>query len=63
MEGVDLVDRELLAALVNTEQALARAAEIDPEAWAAPLPRRMQARRERSYKAALQEVVAKIGTV
>lgn len=45
-------------ALANTEALLSRAAEIDPAAWAAPMPRRMQARRDRSYAQAVSEFKA-----
>lgn len=41
--------------LSNTESILERAAQIDPAAWKSPLPDRMQARRNRSYKQAAEE--------
>lgn len=45
-------------ALDLTNQLLERAAEIDPAAWAAPLPDRMNARRNRSYAKAVAELKA-----
>jgi hypothetical protein len=39
-----------------TGALLHRAAEIDPIAWASPMPARMQARRNRSYADAAEEV-------
>lgn len=43
------------APIRNTESLLDRAAQIDPEAWASPMPARMQARRNRSYAQAAKE--------
>lgn len=44
-----------LLAIRNTESLLERAFELDPEAWASPMPARMQARRNRSYAQAVKE--------
>ena len=43
--------------LNKTEKLLQRASEIDPEAWKSPMPARMQARRDWSYKAAVEEMM------
>lgn len=44
-----------LPAIRNTEGILERAAAIDPEAWASPMPARMQSRRNHSYAQAVKE--------
>lgn len=43
--------------LMKTKKLLQRASELDPEAWESPTKARMQARRNRSYKAAVQEMM------
>lgn len=47
-------------AIANTEEILTIAAELDPVAWESPLRDRMNARRSRSYKAAVEEFKARI---
>jgi hypothetical protein len=54
MHGSDPVLRE-----VGTTALLKRASEIDPEAWAPPLPKQLGRRRDRSVAEAFREMLGR----